>query len=91
MDFGTGIFEEKNMVDDLKEAIKEIKKLGKEFRKQNGDSPLPANKDFNLWIVSQLLTLRDQVASNRAKIKMLMWALALGVPCLIFTLKIILR
>jgi len=74
---------------DLKEVIKEIKKLGREYRRQNGDSPLPLNKDFNLWLVSQFLDLKADVASNKAKIKMIMWFCGLGVPVLLFIVRLI--
>ena len=77
------------MVNNLKEVIKEIKKLGKEYRKQNGNSPLPLNKDFNLWIVSQFLELKQDVASNKAKIKMLTWTIALMIPIFIFIITLI--
>jgi len=44
------------------------------------------NKDFNLWIVGQLIDMKKDVASNKAKIKMLMWAIGGGVPLLVFFL-----
>lgn len=72
----------------LKEVIEEIRNLGKEYRKQNGDSPLPANKDFNLWLVQQFMDLKSEVASNKAKIKMLCWTIGIVVPILLVVSKL---
>lgn len=84
MAIGVRVFEGKDMVD-IKEVISEIKKLGKQYREQNGNSPLPTNKDFNLWLVTQLMDLKIDVAANKAKIKMLCVIL----PILITIVKII--
>jgi len=73
----------------LEEVIKEIRKFAKEFKSRNGSSPLPSNKDFNLWIVGQFLELKQEVASNRAKIKMLCWSFATMIPIFIFIITLI--
>jgi len=74
----------------LEEAIKEIKELKKLFYERNGNSSLRIpNKDFNLWIVGQLIDMKKDVASNKAKIKMLTWGIGAGVPLLVFVLSYI--
>lgn len=88
MDFKLRILEGKNMVN-LEEVIKQIKKFAQEFKSKNGDSALPSNKDFNLWIVGQFLELRQEVATNKAKIKMLCWAFASMIPLFIFIITLI--
>ena len=88
MDFNFRIFEAENMVE-MKEVIEEIKKFAKEFKNQNGHSPLPSNKEFNLWIVSQFLELKGITASNRAKIKMLCWIYGAMIPVFILIITLI--
>lgn len=73
----------------LEEVIKQIKSFAKEFKNKNGNSVLPSNKDFNLWIVGQFLELRQEVASNKAKIKMLTWTFAAMIPIFIFIITLI--
>lgn len=73
----------------LEEVVKQIKEFAKEFKNKNGSSPLPSNKDFNLWIVGQFLELKQDVAANKAKIKMITWTFAAMIPVFIFIITLI--
>ena len=64
----------------LDDAIKEIKKLSKEFRERNGNSSLRIpNKDFNLWLVNKLLEQDGRIGKLEIKSKMLMWFFATAI------------
>jgi len=52
----------------LDDAVKEIKKLAKEFREKNGNSSLRIpNKDFNLWLVNKMIEQDGRISKVEAK------------------------
>lgn len=68
----------------LSDLIKEIKNLAKDFKSQNGNSAIKiSNKEFNLWLAQQIYEMRQDINSNRIKIKMLCWVVGFIVAGLI--------
>lgn len=69
----------------IKETVNEIKEFAKEFRSQNGNSSLRvSNKDFNLWLVKEIMALRLDVGIMKTKTKLLMWFFAVCIALIAF-------
>lgn len=59
-------------IKELNAAIQEIKALSEEYRSKNESNKIPVtNKDFNLWIVSQLMEQGNVISALRSKVYIL--------------------
>ena len=64
----------------LSKAISEIKNLSISFRAQNGDSSLRIpNKDFNLWMVQEMLNQRGRLDCVETRQKMILWFVPISI------------
>lgn len=69
----------------IKETVNEIKEFAKEFRSQNGNSSLRVpNKDFNLWLVKEIMLLRSDVKVMKMKTKLLMYFFGICIALIAF-------
>lgn len=68
-------------LDKLTNVIKkEIRELAKEFKEENGNSSLRIpNKDINLWIVKEIMELRNDIGIMKVKTKLLQWFFGIAI------------
>lgn len=70
---------------DLSNAVKEIKALSEEFKKQNGNSTINiSNKDFNLWLVKKLLEQDGRITQVETKQKLMCWFIPISIALAAF-------
>ena len=56
------------------DIIDEVKEFAKNFYEKNGNTRLRIpNKDFNIWIVNELIDIRGRISIMELKTKMVMW------------------
>ena len=81
----------KSEIEKLENAVREIKELGILYKNKNGNASLRvSNKDFNLWMVKELIAQRGRISALEARQKLILAAFGSSVPIWVFVFSCIL-